>query len=250
MTQFPLTTAQAGITSELLQLFKLLGQPDFHEAFLTWVNQEFGSEQCMVFFWEAKQGVSTLMFRDYAREASAKRLAEAYVGQRQYLQDPNFACLKKLAPEELAVSRLEALSPNMSLEYRKTFFETPGFCDKLAILKATPEGHYYINLYRRTAAFDQRFDNPDFTRHLGELISLLLEKHFALNRSLRLQGPLAFLSEREQQVCRAVLQGKKNETIAAELQLATSSVITYRKRAYEKLGITSRAQLFSLCAVS
>lgn len=79
------------------------------------------------------------------------------------------------------------------------------------------------------------------------MISVLIYKHFALNERLRLEGPLAFLSEREQQVCRAVLRGKKNEAIAAELDIAASSVITYRKRAYEKLGITSRAQLFALC---
>ncbi|NLW05604.1 MAG: helix-turn-helix transcriptional regulator, partial [Pseudomonadaceae bacterium] len=59
--------------------------------------------------------------------------------------------------------------------------------------------------------------------------------------------PLAFLSERERQVCAAVLQGKKSETIAYELEVAPSSVVTYRKRAYDKLGISSRAQLFALC---
>jgi len=235
-------------TTQLLKLLEQLGSYEFYDVFLDWLHQEFGTEQCMVFFCEDGQKVTTLLFKDYAREASAKRLAEAYVGQRQYLQDPNFSNLKQLPPGVVEVLRLDALSSNMSLNYRKTFFELPGFCDKLAILRGTEKGNYYINLYRRSSPFDQRFDDNHFTRQTGTLISLLLEKHFALNQQLRLEGPLAFLSEREQQVCRAVLRGKKNETIAADLNLATNSVITYRKRAYEKLGITSRAQLFALCS--
>jgi DNA-binding NarL/FixJ family response regulator len=48
-------------------------------------------------------------------------------------------------------------------------------------------------------------------------------------------------------VCEAVLAGKKSETIAHDLTIAPSSVVTYKKRAYDKLGICSRAQLFALC---
>jgi DNA-binding CsgD family transcriptional regulator len=169
------------------------------------------------------------------------------VGERHYLQDPNFSILKTIAPGEVQVVRFDSVSSDMGLHYRKAFFESPGFLDKLAIIRGTEAGNYYVNLYRRSSRFDSRFDDHDFTRRVGALISVLIYKHFALNERLRLEGPLAFLSEREQQVCRAVLRGKKNEAIAAELDIAASSVITYRKRAYEKLGITSRAQLFALC---
>jgi DNA-binding NarL/FixJ family response regulator len=79
------------------------------------------------------------------------------------------------------------------------------------------------------------------------MLSGLIVKHYLLNRKMLAQGPLAFLSHREQQVCQAVLQGKKNEIIADELGVSLNSVVTYRKRAYEKLGISSRAQLFALC---
>ncbi|MBR9830288.1 MAG: LuxR family transcriptional regulator, partial [Oceanospirillales bacterium] len=151
------------------------------------------------------------------------------------------------APGNVEVVRFNSVSGNMGLHYRKEFFETPGFTDKISILRGTEQGNYYINLYRRDPGFDPRFDDVTFSRSVCALISILVSKHFELNQRLRLEGPLAFLSEREQQVCRAVLRGKKNEVIAAELDIAVSSIITYRKRAYEKLGISSRAQLFALC---
>jgi DNA-binding CsgD family transcriptional regulator len=40
---------------------------------------------------------------------------------------------------------------------------------------------------------------------------------------------------------------KNPEAIAADIGVAASSAITYHKRAYEKLGITSRGALFALC---
>jgi len=230
-------------SGQVLQLLEHLGTTRFYDSFLHWLQHEFGTEQCMVFYCPDGRQVSTLIYKDYAREASGKRLAEAYVSERHYLQDPNFKTLRTLAPGETRVIRLHSVSDYMGLHYRKAFFEAPGFTDKISILRGTPQGNYYINLYRR----DPGFDDLVLGENLYSLISILVCKHFELNERLRQEGPLAFLSEREQQVCRAVLRGKKNEAIAADLDIAVSSVITYRKRAYEKLGISSRAQLFALC---
>ncbi len=231
----------------VLKVLEQLGTTGFYDVFLDWLQSEFGVEQCMVFYCPDGQQVSTLIYKDYAREASGKRLAEAYIGERHYLQDPNFQTLKTIAAGHIETVRFHSVSGNMGLHYRKEFFEAPGFTDKISIIRGTEQGNYYINLYRRDPGFDERFDDTSFNRRICALISVLVSKHFELNASLRLEGPLAFLSEREQQVCRAVLRGKKNEAIAAELDVAVSSVITYRKRAYEKLGISSRAQLFALC---
>lgn len=231
----------------VLRILEYLGTTAFYDALLDWLQQELGTEQCMVFFCADGQQVSTLIYKDYARESSGKRLAETYISERHYLQDPNFQSLKTLMPGEMEIVRLHSVSAEMGLRYRQEFFEAPGFSDKISILRGTDQGNYYINLYRRDPGFDPRFDDPAFRQSLCALISILISKHFELNDSLRHEGPLAFLSEREQQVCRGVLRGQKNEAIAAELDVAPSSVITYRKRAYEKLGISSRAQLFALC---
>ncbi|GAA0691257.1 LuxR C-terminal-related transcriptional regulator [Marinobacterium maritimum] len=249
----PYANATQGISSgwtpspQVLLVLEQLGTAAFYDAFLDWLQREFGTEQCMVFYCPDGQQVSTLIYKDYAREASGKRLAETYVGERHYLQDPNFLTLKTITPGNLEIVRFNSVSGDMGLHYRKEFFEAPGFTDKISIIRGTDQGNYYINLYRREPGFDERFNDESFTHSACALISILVSKHFELNESLRQEGPLAFLSEREQQVCRAVLRGKKNEAIAAELDVAVSSVITYRKRAYEKLGISSRAQLFALC---
>ena len=55
------------------------------------------------------------------------------------------------------------------------------------------------------------------------------------------------LTDREQDVCARIVAGYSSEAIALDLGLAASSVATYRKRAYAKLGICSQHDLFALC---
>jgi DNA-binding NarL/FixJ family response regulator len=51
------------------------------------------------------------------------------------------------------------------------------------------------------------------------------------------------LSEREREVVQRVVQGYSNKDIATQLSLSVKTVETYRARALEKLGLTSRAAL-------
>jgi two-component system, NarL family, response regulator NreC len=53
----------------------------------------------------------------------------------------------------------------------------------------------------------------------------------------------AELSEREREVVQRVVQGYSNKDIATQLSLSVKTVETYRARALEKLGLTSRAAL-------
>lgn len=229
-----------------LALLSALGEAEFFNPFLTWLNSELGADQCMIFFCADGEKVSTLLFKDFNQTASGKKLAESYVTERRYMQDPNFLLLKNSQPGELTLIRFADLAMTMEANYRQRYFDEPGFKDKLSVIYGSELGNFYINLYCRTTTFEQIIP-IDEQAAIGHLLGLLVSKHYQLNQSQLNQGPLAFLSERERQVCTAVLQGKKSETIAYELDVAPSSIVTYRKRAYEKLGISSRAQLFALC---
>jgi DNA-binding CsgD family transcriptional regulator len=64
-------------------------------------------------------------------------------------------------------------------------------------------------------------------------------------RLVELLGPR--LTGREQAVLSCILMGMHTEGIALSLHVKAASVITFRKRAYAKLGITSQAELFARC---
>src|SRR5262249_42727769 len=59
-------------------------------------------------------------------------------------------------------------------------------------------------------------------------------------------APLTRLTEREKAVCLRILAGFSSEAISAELGIGLHSTLTYRKRAYEKLGISSQNELFAI----
>lgn len=61
--------------------------------------------------------------------------------------------------------------------------------------------------------------------------------------SIFTQDPSLLLSTRELQVVRAAASGRTNREIAAELRLSEHTVKNYLFRAFEKLGVSSRAQL-------
>jgi DNA-binding NarL/FixJ family response regulator len=53
------------------------------------------------------------------------------------------------------------------------------------------------------------------------------------------------LSEREREVVRLIAMGHTNPQIAEQLHVAERTVKTYRARAVEKLGFSSRAEITS-----
>lgn len=64
-----------------------------------------------------------------------------------------------------------------------------------------------------------------------------------LNQRRTVTLPTAALSEREEEVMRYVAHGYSNKEIATKLDVSVKTVETYRYRAGEKLGLTSRAEL-------
>jgi DNA-binding CsgD family transcriptional regulator len=57
----------------------------------------------------------------------------------------------------------------------------------------------------------------------------------------------AGLTRREAEVVSRILTGMRTEAIAEDLKIKAATVITFRKRAYAKLGVARQAELFARC---
>jgi DNA-binding CsgD family transcriptional regulator len=144
--------------------------------------------------------------------------------------------------------------------WRRQIYEREHLSDRLALLYA-PVAHgsaFSINLYRRESM--GRFAPQEIERVLA-VAPLLRQVHRhalgtgagagALDIGTRIalaRGRLADapLSGREREVCARIACGLTADGIAADLDIAPSSVHTLRKRAYAKLGIHDRAALVRL----
>jgi DNA-binding CsgD family transcriptional regulator len=147
-------------------------------------------------------------------------------------------------------------------DYRKICFVRAGLLERLTVAAADAGQLVLLNLYRldrsgpfaagEIAAIEglSRFLAALAIRHVGTL-GMLLRSRDRADRvaalAARLHALDGRLTLRERDVLSRVMLGVTSEGIALDLGIGLNTVLTYRKRAYARLGVTSQAELFSLC---
>ncbi len=275
----------AGSEDWLVKLNKTickLGRPEFEDSLFDLVNAVVRVDHCAVFI-NKNDGTAVHLFtKSKLNEDICKSLAEAYT-ERFYVRDPNFTPLTEdmKKPEGHRPDIKMTLLPHKPTSaydagYQARFFNSTGLVDKVSSLLQTRQYTIYCSFYRLSET--GRFAPGEFD-DLSRILPILTNLIFKHSRLMQLketrpdltsdpiitQVPLsrspdamarlldernevfARLTERERDVCIRILQGYTSEAISLELKVAKSTVHTYRKRAYAKLGISSQNELFSLC---
>lgn len=217
----------------------------FFRDFFLYLTNELDVDQCSIFLIDKSHTISCLVTRNFLKADIAVPLADAYL-QKGYKEDSNIALLKSMSSGQTRTIHLSEYIQKISASYRSLYFSNPGLGDKVSVLAVRSDYGYYINLYRALGRQSFRDDGLFLDPENENIISALVTKHYSLNSSLVDANPIEMLSDREIQVCQGILRGKKTEIIAFELGVAPSTIITYRRRAYQKLGINSRRALFAL----
>lgn len=151
-------------------------------------------------------------------------------------------------------------------EHRARVYEAHGVAERVSIVESQGEGTLFaINFYRHQ--HQRPFADAQISA-IGQLAPALLalaHKHLEIRspamkdetRADQLQRLVqrllaidATLTQREAQVCAGILQGLSFDGIACQMGLAVSTVKTYRNRAFDRLGIHFRNQLFALVLAS
>ena len=140
--------------------------------------------------------------------------------------------------------------------FRRVFFDDAGIVERISVIQRGEDAWRGVNIARHAS------DGPCSDNELDSLIGLacLVLPMLPLNRrrnaaaqSLtiaeleeRFGARCARLTQRERQVCARAASGMSVETTALDLGIAKTSVLTYRQRAYQRLGVTSP---IALCAL-
>lgn len=210
-----------------------IGTPDFAAPVIA-LAQQTGARQVMVF--DLAGGVAhCLLSQNYRRVGVGETLAALYL-EGWFRQDPLLPALMALQPGERALHHVDATTTKG--DYRRLFYDEPGLAGKTAVLAAGVRRRLIVNFYHDAQPIDAG---------LAELTAHLVALHFEGAADAGFPPALAGLSERERAVCQGILAGQKAEAIAYDLGISPETVATYRKRAYDKLGIASRGALFALC---
>lgn len=185
--------------------------------------------------------------------------------QKMYLthyfkKDPNIQLLVKAKKsDKVLFSRLIPEDIEDS-SYQHFFDYDIKIADRLSFSKSSDRGLYCLNLYRfskkfSTAEIEKISDTSNLlmscvikhTRLAGGLSDFLTREAQIVELEQRLHAINSKLTMRELGVCARALLGLSSEGIGLDLGIKTTSVQTYRKRAYAKLNISSQNELFGLC---
>jgi DNA-binding NarL/FixJ family response regulator len=142
-------------------------------------------------------------------------------------------------------------------EHRERIYRRHGLLERLSVVSAEDDGGLLaVNLYHHAhqGAFSGR-EREQFVR-IAPLLLAGVRRHLALlgaqapgplDRSGRaaLQAACAGLTARELDVCERLLRGWSHDGVAADLGLSVATVKTYRTRAFRRLGLHFRSELFA-----
>ncbi|MEY9879536.1 helix-turn-helix transcriptional regulator [Bradyrhizobium sp. USDA 329] len=227
-----------------------IGRADFPNILIDTLRRQAGVGHCMVFALTRAGAARCLL--DAGNIPIGGDLGAAYAGQF-HESDPNRDAL--FEAEGDAPIMLPCFAPRMyGARYRKIFFNDSGIVDKCATAIWTGDTCFYVNFYRIAA--QGRFDDEQCRRlaAIAPAIAASVARHFqgsatpdqTLAALFATRAPLADLTPREREVCHRILLGFSSEAISRGLGISLHSTLTYRKRAYERLGISSQNELFAI----
>ncbi len=235
----------------LAPLISRIGTPDFGPALMTLLHRFCGADLCSVFtLAETKPGVLVAESRDPEASAFA-RVASLRYAQRYWRRD--VAALSTLGRAHRSVQILKRPARGIrDVEYQHECYTEGSVTERLSLYRRGRPS-IIANAYRER---DSGPFHPAQTQAFADLalcLHAVLERHAQLLESAppltdsaalaRRLSESAALSPREAQVAALIMAGLDQAEIALRIGLKASSVITYRARAYQKLGVQTRAGL-------
>lgn len=231
-----------------------IGRPHFPQSLIASLRRLADVGHCMVFSFTADGPTHCLL--DVGNIPIGGYLGVAY-SEHFHAADPN---RDAMLDGQAAASPilLPAFAPSMySDSYRKLFFDKSGIVDKLAAAIWVDDACFYVNFYRIRSQGRFGVEEAARLKQVAPAVSAAVARHFQEESPERGPGerlkaliatakPFAHLTGREREVCQRILSGLSSEAISAELGISLHSTLTYRKRAYEKLGISCQNELFGI----
>ncbi|RYX89404.1 MAG: LuxR family transcriptional regulator [Comamonadaceae bacterium] len=228
-----------------------LGKPRFEHALLEHLMPLVPAASCSIY--RTGRGCEPRLFMSASRGVpdTTRDCWRAYLSG-PYLRDRTFASGEPAADETLLCHISAGEVPP---EHRARVYEAHGVAERVSVVRSHVNGSLFaVNFYRHR--HQRPFSDAqlaDFGAMAPALLSLT-RRHVELalpdagvpdGRAALLQAS-ADLTPRELDVCLRILQGMTQEGIALDLGVGVPTVKTYRNRAFERLGIHFRNELFAL----
>lgn len=178
-----------------------------------------------------------------------------------YQSDHSFDALFPDGQGRVALSRLDP--GQLTPAHRAAIYERHAIQERLSLVtEERPGSLLALNFYRFAGQHWFSAEDEDDLLSAAAMLVPAVKRHLELGAAARPAPPTVTtqeleisvlrercprLTERELEVCMGLVQGWSFDGIAARLNLSAATVKTYRDRAFRRLGINHRNQLYGVC---
>jgi len=167
-----------------------------------------------------------------------------------YRRDQTFAAAwEHTARGDMLLTHWDARE--LPARHREQIYSRHGLRERLSLVcRDHEDGLLAVNLYRNIDQAPFTDQAIDAVRSLAKPLLACVSKHLSLlpagDQRPASTGLFEHLTPRERQVCERLLQGLTHDGIAADLGVSATTIKTYRDRAFARLGIHHRNELYAL----
>ena len=244
------------LRSNIARLIEVVGTPKFETEMFHAAHAATNCEHVTAFATCKNSAPRILLAANTGTRPIAKSVGEKYLARFWKLDPANHARAFDKRPASYTTLRILPRDIDDS-SYRHECYTSTRLQDRFSVMQSRSGEVYRINFYRGVRS--GRFAESDFDRivNSADLFMSLLVKHDAINgpgakgigpdlfvNRLRLLEPA--MPSRRTEVCAAIMLGMTSEAIALKLGISVNTVLTYRKRAYSRIGISCQNELLRL----
>jgi DNA-binding CsgD family transcriptional regulator len=249
------TAASAHLAEHLGSMVDVIGEGGFAERLVGFLHQCFGVDHCAVFRLDGPRP-RELVAVSIDGTDTAHRQANLYIETELWRRDPTMSVAR--SPE--IPSGVTILRLNFStLDYenlRNVIY--PYIGDRLLLCGSSTVGRIGLSVLRSRVKGSFASESVLELQEVGGLLLSIIAKHATATWNRRklvqaftslkvIETHIAAVQEhfprREAQVCSRILYGMSTTGIALELGVGEETIMTYRKRIYERLQIGSQREL-------
>jgi len=234
-----------------------IGTNRYASACLDLFGQSLDAEHWALFHYHADRSVSCIATASRVHAAAALKNIDRFV-MHCHRVDPSLIALKQQYQDRACVTKMH-IEDIQDRQYRHCF-EATEVQERISFYSRIDSELHQLCVYRGPRR--RGFSSLDLAQ-FSSLARLVLETAFQHEKLCRgvtaFPGPMDIaaidrclewlpggLSKREREVCARAAVGKTIEGTALDLNIRKTSVVTYRQRAYQKLGISRLAELIAL----
>jgi DNA-binding CsgD family transcriptional regulator len=232
--------------------------PALAQAMLETLRLSAEVHHCSILCFEGERSPRLLSAASLDRQWHVFNIASTY-SREHYRKDPLQEFMRRYPASfesPTIIVHRQCLADIEDADYRASCYQAIGIVERASVLVRIGRAQSLaINFYRDQASGLCSDADIGHLIALAPLLAACAAKHYAMDRddlstfrgnvNDELGSLCPALTVRERGVVQRILDGMTTERIADELKIRPTTVVTYRTRAYEKIGVGSRRELFA-----